>query len=133
MENQPVVLFDGVCNLCNGAVQWLILHDPNSKLRFASLQSDFGQSILKKNKLNTIDFNSFILVEGEKIWLKSNAALQVVRHLGGAWAWLGVLQIIPTFIRDFFYNIIAKNRYRWFGKKDECWLPTPELRARFLK
>jgi predicted DCC family thiol-disulfide oxidoreductase YuxK len=133
MENQPVVLFDGVCNLCNGSVQWLILRDPNSKLRFAALQSDFGQNILKKNNLNTLDFNSFILVEGEKIWLKSDAALRVVSYLGGGWSWLRLLQIVPTFIRNFFYDIMAKNRYRWFGKKESCWLPTPELRARFLK
>lgn len=133
MQNQPIILFDGVCNLCNGSVQWLISHDPNAKLRFASLQSDFGQNILKKNNLNTLDFNSFILAEGEKIWLKSDAVLRVMRHLGGAWSWLSVLQVVPTFIRNFFYDIIAKNRYRLFGKKDECWLPTPELRARFLK
>ncbi len=133
MDNQPIVLFDGVCNLCNGSVQWLIAHDPLSKLRFASLQSDFGQNILKKNNLHTVDFNSFILVEGEKIWFKSDAALRVVGHLGGAWAWLRILQIVPTFIRNFFYDIIAKNRYRWFGKQESCWLPTPELRARFLK
>jgi predicted DCC family thiol-disulfide oxidoreductase YuxK len=132
MENQPIILFDGVCNLCNGSVQWLILRDSKAILRFASLQSDFGQSILKKNNFNMTDFNSFILLEGGKIWTKSDAALRVVGHLGGVWALLSVFRWIPLFIRNFFYDLIAKNRYRWFGKKESCWLPTPDLRARFL-
>ncbi|WHY88761.1 thiol-disulfide oxidoreductase DCC family protein [Neobacillus novalis] len=128
---ERIILFDGVCNLCNSSVQFILKRDPNSTFKFASLQGETGQALLKKYGLNT-DSNSFVFIENEKIHLKSTAALRVCRKLTGAWRLLAALLIIPGFIRDPFYGIIAKNRYRWFGKKDSCMLPKPEWKNRFL-
>lgn len=130
--HEHVVLFDGVCNLCNNSVQFIIKRDKKRLFRFASLQGKAGQELLEKHHLPTDDFNSFVLIEGEKPYTRSAAALKIARHLGGGWRLLYSLMIIPRFIRDAVYNLIAKNRYKWFGKKDECMIPTPELRERFL-
>jgi predicted DCC family thiol-disulfide oxidoreductase YuxK len=126
-----IILFDGVCNLCNSSVQFILKRDPNGTFKFASLQGETGQALLKKYGLNT-DSNSFVFIENDKIHLKSTAALRVCRKLTGAWRLLAAFLIIPGFIRDHFYGIIAKNRYRWFGKKDSCMLPKPEWKNRFL-
>jgi predicted DCC family thiol-disulfide oxidoreductase YuxK len=128
----PIILFDGVCNLCNTSVQFVIEHDPTAIFRFASLQSDAGQAILAKNALNTEGLNSVILVENEVIYDRSTAALRIAKRLSGGVQLLAVFLIVPRFIRDFVYKIVAKNRYRWFGKQEVCWLPTKELKARFL-
>jgi predicted DCC family thiol-disulfide oxidoreductase YuxK len=131
-NKQPIILFDGVCNLCNGAVQYVIKHDAQKQFQFASLQSNFGQQVLAKHNLSNADFSSFILLKNGKIYLKSTAALLVAKQLKGAVSWLYLFRVVPTFIRNGVYNIIAKNRYKWFGKQDACWLPTTELKARFL-
>lgn len=127
-----LILFDGVCNLCNGAVNIVIDHDKKNIFRFTSLQSEVGQQILVANNLNASDFNSFILVKNNKILQKSTAALTVAVELGGWWKLLGILFIFPVVFRDFVYDLIAKNRYRWFGKAESCRMPTPELRSKFL-
>ena len=127
----PLILFDGVCNLCNGSVQFIIKRDKEAKFRFASLQSEAGKKILEQFKLPTDTFNSFILYEDGKIYTRSTAALRVFSQLKN-WKWVGALQYVPKFIRDGVYNLVARNRYRWFGKKDECMIPTPELKSRFL-
>lgn len=132
MNSKPIILFDGICNLCNGVVQFIINHDPENKFLFASLQSDAGQQLLKQFNLPSENFNSFILVQDNKVYNKSTGALKVARQIKGAWSWLYIFIIIPKFIRDAVYNWIAQNRYKWFGKKDACMLPTPELKARFL-
>ena len=129
----PVIVFDGVCNLCTGSVQYVIKHDPKRIFRFASLQSAFGQELLKGHNLPANTFNSFILFENNKIYTRSTAALLVAKRLTGLSKLLYVFMIVPKFIRDAVYNIIAKNRYKWFGKKNECWLPTPELKALFVE
>lgn len=128
----PVILFDGVCNLCSSTGQFVIKRDKNNLFRFASLQSDFGQSILKKFNLPADDFNSFILYKAGKIYTKSTGALLVARQLSGGWPLLIVFILIPAFIRDSFYNLIAKNRYSWFGKKETCWVPSAALKNKFL-
>ena len=136
MENtteKPVILFDGVCNLCNGAVQFIINRDDKAKFMFASLQSDFGQQLLEKHNLNKTDFDSFILMENNIIYKKSTAALRMFSGLGGLWKLSYGLFIFPEFIRNFVYDFVAKNRYRFFGKKDACMIPTPALKARFFK
>ncbi|MEO7312484.1 MAG: thiol-disulfide oxidoreductase DCC family protein [Chitinophagaceae bacterium] len=130
--NQPVVLFDGVCNLCSSAVQFIIKHDKKKQFRFASLQSHFGQKILNENNLSPTDLSSFILLENGKIYTKSAGALRVVKELNAAWPLLYGFTIVPPFIRNGVYNWVAKNRYKWFGKQEACWLPTPELKARFI-
>lgn len=127
----PVILFDGVCNLCSRSVQFIIRHDSAKTFRFASLQSSFGQNILKLYHLSANNFNSFILLENGNIYLRSTAALLVTKRLDGFIKLLYGFIIIPAIIRNAFYNIIANNRYKWFGKKDECWLPTPELKSLF--
>ena len=128
----PVILFDGVCNLCTGSVQYVIQHDPKRIFRFASLQSAFGQKILNAHNLPADSFSSFMLLENDKIFTRSTAALLVAKRLKGAVRLLYACIIVPKFIRDAIYNIIAKNRYSWFGKKNECWLPTPELKSLFI-
>jgi predicted DCC family thiol-disulfide oxidoreductase YuxK len=130
--DQPVVLFDGVCNLCNSAVQFIIKRDKKNIFRFASLQSPIGQKLLEQYHLPTNELNSFILVENNKVYDRSTGALRVVKRLKGLWPLLYILIIIPKFLRDPVYNWVGRNRYKWFGKKDECMIPTPELKARFL-
>jgi predicted DCC family thiol-disulfide oxidoreductase YuxK len=130
--DKQVILFDGICNLCNGVVQFVIKKDKKDVFRFASLQSDFGQSLLKQYNLNQSTFNSLILYESGKIYTKSTAALRVAKALPGAWSILYALIIVPKFVRDACYNIVAANRYRWFGKQESCWLPTENLKIKFF-
>jgi predicted DCC family thiol-disulfide oxidoreductase YuxK len=132
-ENKQIVLFDGICNLCEGTVQFLIKNNKAKNLYFASLQSEFGQSILRNFGLPLDDFSSFIYFENNKIYQQSTAALQVIKHLKGAWPLMGVFVIVPSFIRNGIYNYISKNRFNWFGQKTECWLPSSELKNRFLE
>ena len=132
MTAKPIILFDGICNLCNGAVQFIIKHDPEKKFLFTSLQSDAGQQLLKEYKLPSENFNSFLLLQDDTILSKSTAALKVASQLKSAWKLLYIFIIVPKFIRDAVYSYIAANRYKWFGKKDNCMIPTPELQARFL-
>lgn len=132
MNSKPIILFDGICNLCEGVVQFVIKHDPENQFLFASLQSEAGQRLLKQYKLPVENFNSFILIQDEKVYSKSTGALKVARQIKGVWSWLYIFIIIPAFIRDAVYAWIAQNRYKWFGKKEVCMIPTPELKARFL-
>jgi predicted DCC family thiol-disulfide oxidoreductase YuxK len=131
--DRPVLLFDGVCNLCTGSVRWIIERDPEAQFRFASLQSDAGQALLEEFDLPTEDFESFVLVDGEDCYTKSTAALEVARRLGLPYAALYPFVVLPRFIRDRAYDLVAKNRYRVFGKRDSCMMPTPEIQARFLE
>lgn len=132
MNNSPVILFDGVCNLCNGAVQFVIKHDEKGQFRFASLQGEHGQQLLKQYNLSPVDLDSFVLIQGDVAYSKSTAALLVAKQLKGVVKSLYVFRIIPAFIRDGIYNFIARNRYRWFGRKESCMIPSVDLRARFL-
>ena len=132
-SSNPIILFDGVCNLCNGTVQFILKRDKKKQFRFASLQGNFGQDILYKFGLPAGNPNSFILLEGEKIYTHSTGALRVFRHLGGIWKLLYAFIIVPRFIRDGVYNFIAANRYKWFGKKESCYIPSPALKNRFLE
>ena len=128
----PVILFDGVCNLCTASVQYVIKHDPNHIFRFASLQSGFGKKILAEFNRPADDLNSFILFNSNKIYDRSTAALMVAKKLKGPVSLLYIFIILPKFIRDFVYGFIAKHRYKWFGKKTACWLPTPGLTQLFV-
>lgn len=127
-----VLLFDGVCNLCNASVQWVLEHDKKAVFRFAALQSEAGQAELRRFGLDTATFNSVVLVDGDHIFTQSDAAIEVAIRLGGFWALARFLKIIPRFLRDGVYNWIARNRYRWFGKKEQCMLPRAEWKRRFL-
>lgn len=128
----PVIFFDGVCNLCTGSVQFIIKHDPKQYFRFASLQSELGQQFLQQNGLSANTFDSFIVWENGKYYTESTAALRVARKLSGLWPALYAFILLPAFIRNSVYRLIARNRYRWFGKKEACWIPTAELNSLFL-
>lgn len=130
-ESEAIILFDGVCNLCSGSVQFIIKRDPSGYFKFASLQSDFGQQHLQRLNLDPQSFHSIILITGDKVFQRSDAALEIAKKLTGAWPVLYGFKILPRFLRDAVYNLISKNRYRLFGKKDACWIPTPELKSRF--
>ena len=130
---EKVILFDGVCNLCNHAVQFVIKNDPAKQFTFASLQSSFGEKILLDNNLLANDLSSFLLIDNGRLYKKSGAALRVCKYLKGLWPLLYSFIIIPSFLRDSVYTWIAGNRYKWFGKQESCWVPTTELQERFLK
>ena len=130
--NHKIILFDGVCNFCNSSINFVIDHDPEKHFKFAPLQSDFGQDILRKFNKNTKDFDSVILLKDNVLYEKSDAALEITEHLSGFWKYLAIFKILPTFFLNFFYDIVASNRYRIFGKADSCRMPTDELRERFL-
>lgn len=132
-EKHSIILFDGVCNLCSSSVQFVIRHDPQQHFRFASLQSDFGKSILNKFNLPTESLQSFILLDGDKIDTASTAALKVAKQLSKGWSLFYAFIIIPAFIRDAVYQLIAKNRYKWFGKKEICWIPNQALLHLFIE
>ena len=131
-EEKKIVLFDGVCNLCSSSVQFILKHDKKNQFLFGSLQGKAGQGYLNKFNLPADTFNSFMLIEGEELYTRSSGALRMLKHLGNGWQLLYAFIIVPKFIRDGVYNFIAKNRYKWFGKKDECWLPTREWKGKFL-
>lgn len=128
------MLFDGVCNLCNGTVQFIIDRDPNGLFRFAALQSDAAKTALAARGRATPEGepDSVLLLDGDRVYERSDAALRIARRLSSAWRLFFVFIVVPRFIRDLVYRFIAKHRYRWFGKTEECRVPTPELRARFL-
>lgn len=131
-DDGPIVLFDGVCNLCNGTVQFLLKHDRKKKLRFASLQGAFGQALLASRGNNKEALDSFMLLDNGQIYTHSSGALRVLYHLGGGWKILSYLRVIPRFIRDGVYRFIAANRYRWFGQRDTCMVPGEAVMNRFL-
>jgi len=128
-----IILFDGVCNLCNGFVQFVIRRDPEGKFRFASLQSDFGRSQLIRHKINPDSLHSIIVIDGDIARQRSDAVLHVAKHLGGAWRLFVAFGILPRFLRDAAYNLIASNRYKIFGKQESCMTPTAELLGRFIE
>lgn len=131
-NSNPIVYFDGVCNLCESSVQFIIRKNKKKNIQFASLQGVHGQTFLKENNLDTSEFSSLVYVENGKIYTKSSGALRITKQLKRLWPFMICFLIVPKFIRDAVYNYIAKNRYKWYGKKTSCWLPTPELKKRFL-
>lgn len=133
-KNKILILFDGVCNLCNSSVQYVIKHDKKNLFMFTALQSDIGQEIIKNHKIDTSKIDSILLYTPEKgIDYKSTAALKIAQQLGFPQNLMSVFFIIPAFIRNWVYDYIAKNRYKWYGKKDACMIPTPELKSKFFE
>jgi predicted DCC family thiol-disulfide oxidoreductase YuxK len=130
-ENQ-VILFDGVCNFCNSTINFVIKHDKKGLFKFAPLQSATGNELLKRFHLSTTDFDSFVLIEGDKFYTKSTAALRVLKHLSFPHPLAAAFIIVPAFIRNAVYDFISRNRYKWFGKREVCMVPTKEVRGRFL-
>jgi len=131
-NNHKIILFDGVCNFCNASVNFIIARDKKDIFRFAALQSDPGIELQKKFSLDPKDLSTFILIDGDKYYKKTTAALNVGKSLGFPYNFAYISIIIPPFIRNIAYNIIAKYRYKWFGKKESCRIPTPEEIGKFL-
>jgi len=133
-NNKQLILFDGVCNLCNSSVLFVIKRDYKEKFLFAPLQSHIGRQVIKKFKIDTEETDSILLYNPikDKLSYKSTAALLTAKHLGFPTNFLAIFLILPAFLRNWVYNYIAKNRYKWYGKKDACMIPTPELKAKFL-
>lgn len=134
-SEKKIILFDGVCNLCNRSIQFIIKRDSKDVFRFASLQSDLGKKLLAERNINPQETDSIVLIEPNvAYYTKSSAAIEIAKELGGLWSLIGVFNyILPENIRDHIYGFIAKNRYKWFGKKDECPLPTPEQKRKFIE
>jgi predicted DCC family thiol-disulfide oxidoreductase YuxK len=131
--NKKIILFDGVCNLCDSVVQFVIEYDKNDVFRFVALQSEIGQEILKHIGIDPKNIDSVILYEpGIAYNYKSTAAIEIAKSLGGFWHLGTIFRIIPTGIKNQLYDYIAKNRYKWYGKKETCWIPTKELKSKFL-
>ena len=129
--DKPLILFDGVCNLCNASVNFVIDRDPEGVFQFASLQSDFAAGIVAKHEIGQ-GLDTIVLLEGGKVYNRSTAALRIARHLNGGWSALYLGIIVPKFLRDVVYKFIARNRYRWFGQTQECRVQSSDLQARFL-
>jgi predicted DCC family thiol-disulfide oxidoreductase YuxK len=128
-----IILFDGVCNFCNASINFIIDRDSRNQFSFASLQSEIGRKLLQQYQVpDTNSLDSVVLIKNGKIFKKSAAALEIVKDLNGLWPILSVFKLLPTFILDTFYDLLAKNRYKLFGKSETCRIPTPQLRQKFL-
>ena len=132
-QDHPILLFDGVCNLCNGFVQFMIERDAKAHYRFAALQSETGQALLEAYQLPKETIDTVVLIENGQAYLRSEVALRVAPNLGGLWPMVSIARLLPLAFRDPIYDFIAARRYRWFGQKDQCMIPTPELKNRFLR
>lgn len=132
MDEQPVLLFDGVCNLCSAAVQFIIKRDARGAFRFAAMQSLAGERRLAEHRLTDVSSETMVLIVGRNIFLRSDAALEVARRLDGGWALLRWFSLLPRSWREAGYLLLANNRFRWFGRRRSCLLPSDEIRRRFL-
>lgn len=132
MTQQPIILFDGICNFCNSAVNFTIKRNKKANIRFAAMQSEAGQRILKQYSLPLNEMQSFIFIDQGNVYFQSTAAIRVCRYLRGLWPLCYGFIIVPKFIRDGIYSWIARNRYKWFGVRQECMIPTADVKARFL-
>jgi predicted DCC family thiol-disulfide oxidoreductase YuxK len=130
--HHAIVLFDGVCHLCTSTVQFIIKRDPHGAFMFASLQSEVGSKLLEEHGLSPEALDTFVLIEGARCFTRSDAALRVAQHLSGGWSLCRVLSLIPRPVRDWSYTVIARNRYRWFGRRETCMIPSRDLLDRFL-
>ncbi len=132
-KNKKIILFDGVCNLCNASVQFVIKHDKKDLFRFVALQSDLGAAIIRHIGIDQKNIDSVILYEpGVAYYYKSSAALEIAKHFGGFFNFATLFRIVPAFLRNPIYDYVAKNRYKWYGKNESCMIPTPELKSKFL-
>ena len=131
-ESEPILFFDGVCNLCSNSVQFVLKHNRQGNIRFASLQSHFAKQKLESFDLPKDYLQSLVLIESGEVYVKSDAALRLSTHLNGIWSIGSAFLIVPRFIRDGVYDFVAKHRYNWFGKAETCWIPKPEWKERFV-
>ena len=132
LHNKTILLFDGYCNLCHSSVLFVLKHEKNQEIYFTSLQSDVGISILNYYSIDPTKIDSIVLIEKNKAFIKSSAALRVLSYLNGIYPFGRGLLIIPAFMRNFMYDFVARNRYKWYGKRDSCLIPDKNLSKRFL-
>jgi predicted DCC family thiol-disulfide oxidoreductase YuxK len=130
-DEAAIVVFDGVCNLCSRAVSLILRNDADGRARFVPMQSQLGRDLMERNGVDPSDAETFLVIKGARTYTRSDAALEIAKDLG-AWRWLRALRVVPRPLRDWAYATVARNRYRWFGKRDACFVPTAEQRARFL-
>lgn len=131
-ENIRIVLFDGICIFCISSINRIIKHDKKNKLKFATIQSETGKKLLLQYAINSSKTDSIIFIEDDKFFIKSTAILKITKHLDGIHSLAFSLIIIPAIVRDFIYDIFARNRYKWFGKKEVCMIPTEEIKSKFI-
>jgi predicted DCC family thiol-disulfide oxidoreductase YuxK len=132
-ERAAIILFDGVCNLCNGWVRFVVRRDPKETFRFAAQQSPAGQAIIEDHIIGVGELSSVILIDGQAFYAESDAVLQILARLGPPWSWIAFLRIIPRRVRDACYRFVANHRYRWFGRTEVCQLPSADIRSRFIE
>jgi predicted DCC family thiol-disulfide oxidoreductase YuxK len=130
--DQPLIIFDGVCNLCEYSVKFIIKNDRQGRFKFVSAQSDRGKELQRLHGVDTFKDSSVILLKNDQVYVKSDAAVEIAKDLEGLWRFLHVFKFIPKPVRDLVYSIISKNRYRWFGRKNQCLLPDKNIKNRFL-
>jgi len=131
-KKEAIILFDGVCNLCNSSVRFVLKHDNKNQFLFASLQSDAAQKLLLQFNYENDKMLSLVLIENDKVYDRSTAALRIGKKLRAPWNFLHLLILVPKTIRDYVYNLVAKNRYKWFGKRDTCLIYSGEYKNRFI-
>jgi len=132
MDNRHIVIFDGVCNFCNGSVKFIVGRDPEGVFAFTPIQSELAKKLMQDHQLNTIEIDTFVLIKNGKAHVRSDAALEITKNLSGMWYLFNVFRILPSPVRGFFYSLFARNRYKLFGKRDQCMIPDDDLRTRFL-
>lgn len=132
MDNRHIVIFDGVCNFCNAAVNFIIARDPAGVFVFTPMQSDLAQALIVKYGIDRVGVDTLLLIKNDQCFVFSSAVLEIAGDLTGYWYWFKIFRWVPVPIRDFFYKLLARYRYSLFGKQDQCMLPTPEVRSRFI-
>jgi predicted DCC family thiol-disulfide oxidoreductase YuxK len=133
MDTREIVIFDGTCNLCANGVSFILAHERDHQLQFAAAQSEPGQALLIKSGLDPQDISTFVFIKGDEVHVRSDAAIKVAHHLRLPWRMLALLRILPRRFRDSVYDLVAQRRHRWFGTRESCRRPTPELRSRFVE
>ena len=132
MDNRHIVVFDGACNFCNAAVNFIIKRDPGNKFVFVPMQSDIAHKLMKKYKIHNVGVDTFLLIKDDQCFVFSSAALEIAKELTGCWYIFGILKLVPRVVRDFFYKAFARNRYTLFGRQETCIVPTKEIKSRFI-
>lgn len=132
MSNTQIIIFDGVCNFCNGAVNFIIKRDRDNVFKFAPMQSQAAIDLIAKYEVKDVGFDTFLLIKGDKCYFRTNAALEITKELSGFWFLFRVFKLLPRAIRDYFYRLFARNRYSIFGRSDTCMIPTLEVKSKFL-
>ncbi len=132
MDNRQIIIFDGVCNFCNNSVNFIIARAPEGLFVFSPLQSAFSSALIEQYQAQNVGFDTFLLLKNEKLYYRTDAALEIAKDLQGHWYLFGVFRLVPRFVRDYFYKLLARNRYKLFGRKEHCMVPTPDLRRRLI-